>query len=105
MHYLEGLSIIDYHRRLKEVPDTKTAWKIVREFYDFFEAQGAEEMLWYMLTVALISDNEEVEKKHRSNMIFFYEYCRAFHQAVHLLHEERGTAKKGKKKKRKDESA
>jgi hypothetical protein len=98
MHYLEGISIIDYHRRLREVTGTETAWKIIREFYAFFEAEGAGEMLWYLLTVALISDNEEITSKHRSNLLFFYEYSRALHQAVYLLNEERQTKKKRKKK-------
>jgi hypothetical protein len=54
-----------------------------------------------MLTAALRSDNEEIEARHRGNMIFFYEYSIVFFKAVRLLAEVPSSKTPRQKRKKK----
>jgi hypothetical protein len=86
MDTLDGLLILDHYTSLLEKGKEKNAWSILHEFFDFLGGQSPKEHLWYMLVLALKSDNEEIEARHRSNMIFFYEYSVALFKAAHTLY-------------------
>lgn len=86
MNTLDGLPILDHYTSLLAKGKEKNAWGILHEFFDFFNEESPREHLWYMLVHALKSDNEEIETRHRSNMIFFYEYSVALFKAAHTLY-------------------
>jgi hypothetical protein len=85
MNTLEGLPMWDLYKDLLTKGDKESAWRVVKEFFRLFEEKDPQELLWFMLTAALRSDNEEIEARHRGNMIFFYEYSIVFFKAVRLL--------------------
>jgi hypothetical protein len=99
MHTLEGLPMWEHYKNLLTKPDKDSAWLVIHEFFRLFDEKDPQELLWYMLTTALRSENEEIEARHRGNMIFFYEYSVVFFKAVKVLAE--GEAPKARKKKNK----
>ena len=88
MHTLQGLPLLGYYQKLIATQENEYAWKILHEFFGAFDKEGAQELLWFMLTAAMKLDNEEINGRHRSNMIFFYEYAVAFFKAAYVLHEQ-----------------
>jgi hypothetical protein len=106
MNTLEGLPIIDHYNSLLANEMEKNAWAILHEFFDFFNEESPKEHLWYMLVMALKNDNDDIDARHRSNLIFFYEYSVALFKAALVLYEQqkksvaRTNNKKQKKKKK-----
>ncbi|MEI9809285.1 MAG: hypothetical protein WDO16_16255 [Bacteroidota bacterium] len=92
MHPLEGLPILDHYNSLLSNGKERHAWIILREFFESFDEETSKENLWYMLVRLLENDNEEIEARHRGNMIFFYQCCIALFKATNLLNQK----KKGK---------
>ncbi len=86
MNTLEGLPILDHYNSLLAKGKEKNAWGVLHEFFDFFNEESPKEHLWYMLVLALKNDNDEIEARHRSNMIFFYEYSVALFKAAYTLY-------------------
>lgn len=110
MHTLEGLQILDHYNSLLTTGKEKNAWGILHEFFDFFNEESPREHLWYMLVMALKSDNDDIDARHRSNMIFFYEYSVALFKAASVLYEQQKkslvcTSNKKQKKKKKSSSS
>jgi hypothetical protein len=101
MNTLEGLPMWELYKSLSTKADKQTAWRVIQEFFRLFDEKEPQELLWFMLTAALRSDNEEIEARHRGNMIFFYEYSVVFFKAVRLLSEEHTPKPTLPKKKRK----
>lgn len=99
MHSLEGLPILDHYKSLLSKGKENNAWAVLHEFFDFFGEQSPQEHLWYMLVMALKNDNDEIEARHRSNMIFFYEYSLALYKAAHFLYAQQKKKKHSRKKK------
>jgi hypothetical protein len=105
MHTLEGLPILDHYNSLLANGKEKNAWGVLHEFFDFFNEESPKEHLWYMLVMALKNDNDDIDARHRSNMIFFYEYSVALFKAAYIIYERhkkpvvRTNNKKQKKKK------
>lgn len=104
MNTLEGLPILEHYNSLLANGKEKNAWGVLHEFYNFFNEESPKEYLWYMLVLALKSDSEAIDARHRSNMIFFYEYSVALFKAAYTLYEQQKkplvrTAGKNKKKK------
>jgi len=85
MNTLEGLPILDHYNRLLATGKTKNALDVMYEYFNFFNEEGPKEHLWYMLVLALKNDNEAIDARHRSNMIFFYECSLAFFKAAYTL--------------------
>lgn len=100
MHTLEGLPMWELYKDLLSKADNESAWKIIQEFYRLFDEKDPQELLWFMLTAALRSDNEEIEARHRGNMIFFYEYSVVFFKAVKVLSEQHAPKTETKKKRK-----
>jgi hypothetical protein len=88
MHTLQGLPLLHYYKQLLVTEEDKYAWHIFHEFFETFDQEGPQELLWFMLTAAMKLDNEEINGRHRSNMIFFYEYVIAFFKAAQVLYEQ-----------------
>ncbi|MCG2613961.1 hypothetical protein LZZ85_06700 [Terrimonas sp. NA20] len=88
MNTLEGLPLHSYYKNLQATEKKKYAWKILHEFFEAFDEEGAQETLWFMLSAAMKLESEEVDGKERSNMLFFYDYSMAFYKAVHFLYQE-----------------
>ena len=99
MNTLEGLPILNHYNSLLAKGKKKNAWGVLHEFFDFFNEESPKEYLWYMLVMALKNDNEGIDARHRSNMIFFYEYSIAFFKAVHTLYIQQHRKKLRTKKK------
>jgi hypothetical protein len=104
MHTLEGLPMWDYYKNLLTTPDKGNALRVINEFFRLFGEKDPQEQLWYILTTALRSENEEIEARHRGNMIFFYEYSVVFFKAVKILAETEAPKATGKKKAKKPEN-
>jgi hypothetical protein len=101
MNTLDGLPILDHYARLLAKGKEKHARGILHEFFDYFGEKSPEEILWYMLVMALKNDTDEIEARHRGEMIFFYEYSIAFFKAAFVLYEQqRKQAHPGSKKKK-----
>jgi hypothetical protein len=100
MNTLEGLPMWELYKNLLTKADKDNAWRVIQEFFRLFDEKDPQELLWFMLTAALRSENEEIEARHRGNMIFFYEYSVVFFKAVRILAEEH-SPKTASKKKRK----
>lgn len=101
MHTLEGMPMWDYYKNLLSKPDKDNAWSIINEYFRLFDENQPKELLWYILSTALRSENEEIEARHRGDMLFFYEYSVIFFKAVRVLAEAE-TSKTTKKKKTKN---
>lgn len=101
MNTLEGLPMWELYKSLSTKADKQTAWRVIQEFFRLFDEKEPQELLWFMLTAALRSDNEEIEARHRGNMIFFYEYSVVFFKAVRVLSEGQAPKLTHPKKKRK----
>jgi len=100
MNTLYGLPILDHYNKLQASGKEQHAWAIIQEIFECFGNEGPEECAWYTLVMALGNDSDEIEARHRSNMIFFYECSAALFSAVYALHKNRPTIKHGKKKKK-----
>lgn len=99
MNTLDGLPISDHYQRLLAKAKEKDAWAILHEFFDFFNEESPKEHLWYMLVLSLKNDNDEIEARHRSNMIFFYEYSCILFKAVQFLNANQNPKRKKKRHK------
>ncbi len=91
MYTLQGLPMLCNYRSMQASGETKFAWSIFHDFFQAMDADGPEELLWYMLTICMKADNEEMNARQRSDLIFFYEYCSMFFRAAHLLQKKVGT--------------
>lgn len=85
MHPLDGLPLRDHYASLLAEGKEQDAWAILLEFVAFFDDRSAEDHLWYILVMALKNNSDEIDAHHRSNMLFFYEYCIALFRAAALL--------------------
>ena len=92
MYTLQGLPMLCNYRSMQASGETKFAWSIFNDFFQSMDADGPAELLWYMLTVCMKADNEEMTAQQRSDLIFFYEYCSIFFSAAHLLQQKVGNA-------------
>lgn len=104
MNTLEGLPILDHYISLLAKGKEKNAWGVLHEFFNFYNEDSPKEHLWYMLVLALKNDSEAIEARHRSNMIFFYEYSVALFKAAYTLYEKQknlSSTPQAKNKKRK----
>lgn len=98
MFLLDGWPVNGYLENLRNEKKEKYAWKIIDDFYQFFDGESPKETLRDMLTIYLIIDREDITGKLRSNMIFFYSYCEALFEAVSFLNDKQANNKrKGKK--------
>ncbi len=97
MHPLEGLPILSHYHHLLATPQEQHAWAVFDEFFDFYNEDTPQQYLWYMLTLALQSDNEQVDARHRGRMLWFYDYCVALFKAVYVLNKQQKNNKSGKK--------
>ncbi len=88
MNTLEGLPLHSHYKNLQATEKKKYAWKILHEFFEAFDKDGAQETLWFMLSAAMKLESEEVDGKERSNMLFFYDYSMILYKAVHFLYKE-----------------
>jgi hypothetical protein len=88
MNTLQGLPLLGYYKQLIETKEDEQAWNIFHEFFETFDDEGPEELLWFMLTAAMKLDSEEINGRHRGNMIFFYEYTVALFKAAQVLYEQ-----------------
>jgi hypothetical protein len=95
MNTLNGLPLHSHFKNLQATEKKKYAWKVLHEFFEAFDKEGAQETLWFMLSAAMKLESEEVDGKERSNMLFFYDYSVAFYKAVHFLYEEYHQRKEG----------
>ncbi len=86
MNTLEGLLLHTHYKNLRATEEKKYAWKILRDFFEAFDEEGAQETLWFMLSAAMKLESEEVDGKERSNMLFFYDYSIPFFKAAYLLY-------------------
>ncbi len=89
MHPLQGVRIYELSEKLKREPNKKTAWKIIRAFYDFFGKDQADVSLWHAVTIAMQADNDKTDEIERGNILFFYEYFIRLNQAVSFLNSEK----------------
>lgn len=85
MYQLKDWPIHDLGVKFQDEPTKKVAWKIVKEYFEFFEEEGLDEMIWFMLVQTMKSDSEDVTGKDRSNVLFFYEYTKILNKAVFYL--------------------
>ena len=95
MNTLEGLPVQAYYRNLQATEEKKYAWKILHEFFEIFDKDGPQELLWFMLSSAMKLESEVVGGRERSNLLFFYDYSIPFFQAVFFLYKDH-LEKKGK---------
>jgi hypothetical protein len=85
MSSIKGLPIESLCEKFQIAPDKKKAWKIINEFYDFFDKDGMEEAIQDLLTCYLKSDSEDIDGKDRGNMLYFCEYMKGLNHAVYFL--------------------
>jgi len=85
MNTMEGSPLPEYCKQLLLTGEKEYAWRILKDYFDTFDEQGPQEILWFMFTTAMKLENEEVSGSERSNMIFFYEYTVALFKAAYLL--------------------
>lgn len=98
MHTLEGLPMLEHYNNLLKNSDKQSALKIIDEYFRIFEEKDPPDLLWFLLTTCLRSDNEEIDARQRGNMIFFYEYSVIFFKAAYFLFNDRNNSTKKKKK-------
>lgn len=85
MHTLEGLPMWDYYKNLQSKPNKENALIVINEFFRLYDEKDPQELLWFIISTALRAENEEIEARHRGNMLFFYEYCTLLFQAARIL--------------------
>lgn len=102
MHTLEGLPMLEHYNSLLKNSDKQSALKIIDEYFRIFEEKDPPDLLWFLLTTSLRSDNEEIDARQRGNMIFFYEYTIIFMKASFFLFNERNKNAAITKKKKKE---
>ena len=96
MNTLEGSPLPEYCKQLLQTGDRKYAWLILKDYFETFDEQGPQEILWFMLTTAMKLENEDVSGTERSNMIFFYEYTLALFKASYILCNREKKKRRGK---------
>lgn len=85
MHPLQDLPIYQLYQSFEEKPSNKLAWEIIRQFYNFYQEKGAEDDLWFTVSLALLSDNEDIDRQQRGVVLFLFEYFKCFNNAVYYL--------------------
>lgn len=103
MHTLEGLPMWDYYKNLESKPSKENALIVVNEFFRLYDGKDPQELLWFIISTALRAENEEIEARHRGNMLFFYEYCTLLFQAARILAKAEVPKPARKKKARKSD--
>src|ERR1700730_11702578 len=98
MILLDGLPILDHLNEFKSHPNEAVAWAIIQDFFNSYDKDVSKETLRDIVTIALISDRDDLESVHRSNIIFFYDYSCALYQAIDFLLENHLTKKRNKRK-------
>ena len=78
-------------QNLTDNPTKESAWKIITEYFSFFELDEVKDELWVLTAGALGNDDIRQTQKgiDRNDLIFFYEYTKMFFEAVDLLHNKR----------------
>jgi hypothetical protein len=94
MNTLEGLPLLNHYNLLLSTGKEEHAWKVLQEFFSFFDKDSPKDRLWFMLVMALKSETDEISAADRANMIFFYEYCIALFKAAALVSRKRGKGKR-----------
>ena len=67
---------------MKELP---YQWRRIDYYFELLDEKGPEEDLWKMLKLALIADNESIDQRDRSNMLFFFEYTKELFENIYVL--------------------
>jgi hypothetical protein len=98
MHPLEDLPIYQLSQTFRSAPNKKLAWEIVRQFYAFYREEGVAEAIFYLVWLGLSAENEDVEKKHRVNMLYDLEYFRILNLALYFLYEKEHCGDSAKRK-------
>ncbi|MBC7949087.1 MAG: hypothetical protein H7Y42_14475 [Chitinophagaceae bacterium] len=97
MNNLQGLSLCSHYEELLKTGSKEYAREILQQFFDAFDAPGSNELLWLMVTATMELENERLDGRQRSNVLFFYQHCLAFFKAARIMY---GEEKNGKNKKK-----
>jgi len=60
-------------------------WLRIEDFFMILGREGPSAELWKMLKLALIVDNDYIDERDRSNMIFLYENAKILFEDVFSL--------------------
>jgi hypothetical protein len=60
-------------------------WLRIDYYFELLDEEGPAEDLWKMLKLALIADNDHIDPRDRSNMLFFYEYTKELFENIFTL--------------------
>ena len=84
-------TLTNLRQNLAANPTKESAWKIITEYFSFFELDEVKDELWVLTAGALGNDDLQQSQKgiDRNNLIFFYEYTKMLFEAVDLLHDKR----------------
>lgn len=76
LHTMEGLAIYQYYQQLQDEGKKTIALKLIEEFYEMYDDDSDQSGLWFIVSLALKSKNEEIDAPERSDILFYYECLR-----------------------------
>lgn len=86
MHPMTGLPIRKFQKELRDHPSQEIAWKIIAEFYWMFKPKQVDNYLWFLASVAMTNEAEDLDAMKRNNVLTFYEFMRVVNDALAYLH-------------------
>lgn len=72
-------------------------WRRIGYYFELLDQEGPTEELWKMLKLAMIADNDHINPRDRSNMLFFYEYTKELFENIYTLLQQQKKNSKPKK--------
>ena len=72
-------------KKIKQKKELPYEWMRIDYYFELLDQEGPAEDLWKMLKLALIADNDHIDVRDRSNMLFFYEYTKELFENIYTL--------------------
>jgi len=69
----------------KQNKDLQQQWSRIDSYFEFFDREGPAEDLWKMLKLALISDNDNIDPRDRTEMLFYYEQTKELFENIYVI--------------------
>lgn len=84
-------------KKIKQKKGLPYEWRRIDYYFELLDQEGPADDLWKMLKLALIADNDHIDPRDRSNMLFFYEYTKELFENIYILLQQQKKNSKPKK--------
>ena len=84
-------------KKIKQKKELLYEWMRIDYYFKLLDKEGPAEDLWKMLKLSLIADNDIIDPRDRSNLLFFYENTKELFENIYTLLQQQKKNSKPKK--------